>query len=68
MFPKGKFVKFISSTFHVEAETEFKYIEIANNIPNINMSLINYNISDCNKIIAMIEEFTPKWLYIQPLR
>lgn len=29
------------------------------------MSLISH-ISDYDKIIALIEEFTPKWLYIQP--
>lgn len=63
--PKDKYVKFTLSSFNATDGASFKYIAINDNILNVNISLIK-NDADYDKIVALIEDFRPRWLYIQP--
>ncbi len=64
--PNDKFVMFTLNAFNVKSDGKtIYYIQDAKNILCVNASLIQNDIG-YEKIIDIIEEFAPKWLYIQP--
>jgi len=61
-----RYVMFTLNALNTKVESEMiYYIKQPENILIINISLIHKN-NDYEKLIALIDEFKPKWLYIQP--
>lgn len=64
--PSDKYVMFTLNAFNVKNDGEtVYYIKEPANILSINVSLIQ-NESGYDKLVDIINEFEPKWLYIQP--
>lgn len=64
--PSDKYVMFTLNAFNVKNDGEtVYYIKEPENILSINVSLIQ-NESGYNKLVDIINEFEPKWFYIQP--
>ena len=63
--PNDRCITFTLNAYNIEKSNELYYLKVNNNMLTINMSLINENNSYKN-IISIINEFRPKWLYIQP--
>lgn len=65
--PSDKYVMFTLNAFGIKYDGEtVYYINDPKNILSINVSLIQ-NDYGYDKLIDIINEFEPKWLYIQPL-
>lgn len=65
--PSDKHVLFTLNAFNVNSDSEtVYYIKEPANILSINISMIQ-NESGYEKLIDIINEFEPKWLYIQPI-
>lgn len=64
--PSDKYVMFTLNAFGIKNDGEtIYYINDPKNILSINVSLIQDN-SGYDKLVDIINEFQPKWLYIQP--
>ena len=64
--PSDKYVLFTLSAFNMQNDDESVcYIMQSDNILSTNVSLIQSE-NGYNKIIDIIDDFKPKWLYIQP--
>ena len=64
--PSDKYVMFTLNAFNVKNDGEtVHYVKEPANILSINVSLIQ-NESGYNKLVDIINEFEPKWFYIQP--
>ena len=64
--PSDKYVLFTLSAFNMQNDDESVcYIKQSDNILSTNVSLIQSG-NGYNKIIDIIDDFKPKWLYIQP--
>jgi len=64
--PNDKYVMFTLNAFNVTNDGEtIYYIKEPANILSINVSLIQHD-SGYDKLVDIINEFEPKWLYIQP--
>jgi len=64
--PNDKYVMFTLNAFNVKNDGEtIYYIKEPANILSINVSLIQ-NDSGYDKLVDIINEFEPEWLYIQP--
>lgn len=64
--PSDKYVMFTLNAFNLKSDGESVYhIKEPANILSINVSLIQ-NDSGYDKLVDIINEFEPKWLYIQP--
>lgn len=64
--PNDKYVMFTLNAFNVKNDGEtIYYIKEPANILSVNVSLIQ-NDSGYDKLVDIINEFEPKWLYIQP--
>jgi len=63
--PSERYVMFTLNAFNVTADDKIYYIKEPDNVLNINISSIREN-KDYEKLLEIINEFKPKWLYIQP--
>lgn len=64
--PRDKYVMFTLNAFNVKNDGEtVYYIKEPENILSVNVSLIQ-NESGYDKLVDIINEFEPKWFYIQP--
>lgn len=64
--PSDKYVMFTLNAFNIKNDGEtVYYINDPANILSVNVSLIQ-NESGYEKLVDIINEFEPKWLYIQP--
>ncbi len=64
--PSDKYVIFTLNAFNIKNDGEtVYYIKEPANILSVNVSLIQ-NESGYDKLVDIINEFEPKWLYIQP--
>ena len=64
--PGDKYVIFTLNAFNIKADGEtIYYIREPENILSVNASLIQ-NEEQYEKLLEIINEFEPKWLYVQP--
>lgn len=64
--PKDKYIMFTLTAFNVKNDSDtIYYIQQPDNILSVNISLIQHD-TGYDKLVDIIKEFEPKWLYIQP--
>lgn len=63
--PSDRFITFTLNAYNVKNTNEIYFLKVNSNMLMINVSLICEDYS-YQKIISIINDFKPKWLYIQP--